>query len=214
MPVSGKKALILNILDILRRYVSTRHGGNQRRAAQDLGIKTMTLNNWLKGKRTPNLDALEPVFEALHLHIVSPGDDFSATGYDYVPKHAARAGAGASLETSDEVEGMYAFRKDWLAAQGIYASSAVMLDVTGDSMEPLLREGDTLLIDKRDTEIRDGRIYVVTLGDELRVKRVFHSMNGLILRSENRTYPDVPVAGPDLETFRVHGRVRWCGKML
>ena len=55
----------------------------------------------------------------------------------------------------------------------------------------------------------DGHIYVVTLGDELRVKRVQKTLKGLILRSENSKYADIPVEGPDLETFVVHGRVRW-----
>ena len=88
------------------------------------------------------------------------------------------------------------------------------MDVRGDSMEPLLKNGDTLLVDQSDTEVMDGRIYVVTLGDELRVKRIQKSMRGYVLRSENPRYADITVEGADLAEFKVHGRVRWCAKML
>ena len=173
--------------------------------------KATKVFDFLDGKK-PRYDTVLDWVDRLGIQVNIPGEEM--LDYDLVPKHAAKAGAGASLETSDEVEGMYAFRKDWMAAHGVHASNAVMLDVVGDSMEPLLHDGDNLLVDKGDKTIREGKIYVVTLGDELRVKRIYKGLNGLILRSENPRYPDVVVEGPDLETFIVHGRVKWCGKIL
>lgn len=134
--------------------------------------------------------------------------------YRYIPKVAAIAGAGATLETSDEVLGLYAFRADWLGASHISDTRSVLMDIRGDSMEPLFKDGDTILVDQSDTQVQDGRIYVVTLGDELRVKRIQRSMTGLILRSDNPLYADITVSGTELDLFRVHGRVRWCGKMI
>ena len=205
--------LVQEAMEFLDQVIEEQYGGNVSRAAQDLGVPSQTLYAWVKYKtRTPNLKALEPILEKLNVRFQFP--DRRNFEYDFVPKHSAKAGAGASLETSDAVEGLYAFRKDWMLAQGIHARSAVLLDVVGDSMEPLFFTGDTLLIDKSDTDVRDGMIYVVTLGDELRVKRIFKGLAGIILRSENSRYPDVHVTGPDLDTLRVHGRVRWCGKVF
>lgn len=205
--------LVEEALDYLVRVIDEQYDGSIPKAAKDLGTPVQTLYAWTKYRtRTPNLKVLEPILEKLNVRFSFP--DRQSYAYDFIPKHAAKAGAGASLETSDAVEGLYAFRKDWLAAQGIYASSSVLLDVVGDSMEPLLREGDTILIDKRDTDIKDGKIYVVTLGNELRVKRVYRSLEGIILRSENTHYPDVHVNGADLEALHLHGRVRWCGKIF
>ena len=147
--------------------------------------------------------------------IFLPNDDpATLANYRFVPKVAAVAGAGATLETSDEVLGWYAFKTDFLGRQYISEKKSVLMDVRGDSMEPLLKDGDTVLIDQADTEIMDGRIYVVTLGDELRVKRVQKSMRGYVLRSENPRYADIAIEGIDLEQFKVHGRVRWVGKLL
>jgi phage repressor protein C with HTH and peptisase S24 domain len=134
--------------------------------------------------------------------------------YVLIPKVAAKAGAGGSLETGDGTESLYSFRKDWLNKLNIHAAQAVLLEVVGDSMEPLMREGDTIMVDKGDTEIVDGKIYVLTLGDELKVKIVQKGVSGYFLCSENPRYKPIPVTGPDLDQFKVHGRVRWVGKEL
>ena len=193
------------ILQAVERY------GTRYKLSKATGVSQINLKRWVEGGN-PGTSDVAPIMNIMGARIVMP--DEQELDYDYVPKHAAKAGAGSSLETSGATEGYYAFRKDWMAANGIHASSAVLLDVMGDSMEPLFQDGDTLLVDKSDREIRDGKIYLITLGEELRVKRIFKGLTGLILRSENKLYPDVAVEGPDLETFIIHGRVKWCGKKL
>ena len=153
--------------------------------------------------------------ERLGGKVIMPKDDVrELTSFRFVPKVAAVAGAGSTLETSDEVIGYYAFRSDWMGIEHVSEKQSVLMDVRGDSMEPLLKDGDTILVDQSDTQVMDGRIYVVTLGDELRVKRLQKSLKGYVLRSENPRYADITIDGSDLEAFRVHGRVRWVGKML
>ena len=125
-----------------------------------------------------------------------------------------KAGAGASLETSGETSGLYAFRNDFISRIGINAHNAVMMDVIGDSMEPLIQDGDTILIDQHDKDVIEGKIYVVTLGEELRVKRIYKGINGLILRSENTRYPDISVTTAEMESLVIHGRVRWFGRVI
>lgn len=147
--------------------------------------------------------------------VILPDEDPAiSASYRYLPKVAAVAGAGATLETSDEVLGYYAFRADFLGREHISERRSVMMQVRGDSMEPLIQDGDTVLVDQSDIDIMDGHIYVVTLGDELRVKRVQKGMRGYVLRSENPRYADIVIDGADLADFRVHGRVRWVGKLL
>ena len=204
-----KKKFTEQILSVLASGVAKY--GTAYALSQKSGVSKSNMSRWLSGT-PPRTADIEPVMDLLGARIVLPDD--TLIDYDLVPKVAAKAGAGASLETSDEAEGLYAFRKDFMGREHICAASAVMMDVVGDSMEPEFYEGDTLLVDKSDIEIRDGKIYVVTLGDELRVKRIFNSLNGLILRSDNPKYPDIHVEGPDLENFVVHGRVRWHSRIL
>lgn len=193
------------LLDVINAAIQRK--GSLSELARSLGTNKAKISKWVNGKAAPSSSDVAPIIDMMGARLVMPYE--KVVDYDLVPKVVAKAGAGASLETDGDIEGLYAFRKDYMCMQHISAKNAVLMDVVGDSMEPLFQNGSTILIDKSDVEVMDGHIYVVTLGDELRVKRVQKTLKGLILRSENPKYADIPVEGPDLETFVVHGRVRW-----
>ncbi|MEI3478590.1 MAG: S24 family peptidase [Bilophila sp.] len=96
----------------------------------------------------------------------------------------------------------------------IHPKSSVMLDVLGNSMEPVIRHKDTILVDQSEKTLKDGKIFLVGFGDELLVKRVQRTPRGWLLKSENKDYSDITVEGADLDSFRVYGRVRWFGRVV
>ena len=89
-----------------------------------------------------------------------------------------------------------------------------MLDVMGTSMEPLIRDGDTILVDQCAGEPRDNQIFLVGLDGEVMVKWLNKIPGGWCIHSQNPDVRDVDVVGADLESFRVFGRVRWFGRVL
>ncbi len=212
-----------NSSDIVREYLKSLVGPDKpfrsrMKLAQFIGLndrpKMSKLFNFLDGADS-SFSSISEWLERLGGKIVLPGEDVKEISrFCFIPKVEAVAGAGASLETSDAIVGFYAFRTDFLGKEHISERRSVLMDIRGDSMEPLLKDGDTVLVDQSDTQLMDGRIYVVTLGDELRVKRIQKGLTGILLRSENPRYADIPVEGAALESFRIHGRVRWAGKML
>lgn len=204
------KSLAQNIVPLLKMAID--RCGNATELAKITGISNANISRWLKGDRDPRIGEFSPVLEYLGITMQLPGEEYY--DFSYIPKVAAVAGAGASLETSDAIVGYYAFRVDFLGREHISERQSVLMDVRGDSMEPTLKDGDTVLIDQSEKDILDGRIYVVTLGDELRVKRVQKGWDGIVLTSDNPRYSDIHIAARDLEAFKVHGRVRWVGKML
>lgn len=152
--------LAQSAIDFLEKIVNDQFNGNIRKAALSLGITYQTLYSWVGNKsRLPSLKVLEPVLDRLNVQFNFP--ESVKLDFDYIPKVAAKAGAGSSLETSGETIGLYAFRKDYISAQGIHPRSSILLDVVGDSMEPLLKEGDTILVDQADKDVRDGKTYLV-----------------------------------------------------
>lgn len=203
------------ILDKLQTLVQTQFKGNYSAASKFLGIDPNSglLKKWISRERTPSLSVIGPALDRMGIMLQVPDDD--ALDYDYVEKVAAIAGAGSSLVTSGETVGTYAFRKDFLLREGISARQSVMLDVVGDSMEPLIHAGDTILVDRSQIDVIDGKTYLVAYGEELRVKHVFKSPTGLILHSENSRYPDISIAYNDIGSLCViHGRVRWFGRVI
>ncbi|RIV91482.1 LexA family transcriptional regulator [Aurantiacibacter xanthus] len=117
----------------------------------------------------------------------------------------ASAGPGALHHTEESFDAFH-FSRRWLAENGLEGAKLSAIRVIGDSMEPLLREGDEVLVDMRDQPFRDG-IYVVRLDDTLLVKRVASQGGGRFsLLSQNLAYPPISV---DAEDFAIIGRVVW-----
>ncbi|MEP2736866.1 MAG: S24 family peptidase [Erythrobacter sp.] len=117
----------------------------------------------------------------------------------------ASAGPGVLAEQEQAFD-TFRFSKAWLREQGLGAAKLSAISVKGDSMEPLLRDGDEILVDLSPGPFRDG-IHVVRLGDALMVKRVAAGAPGrFALISQNMAYPPIDVAADECEII---GRVVW-----
>lgn len=184
----------------------------QGKLAEACNTTQSKISRWSAGKDTQNIQFALDAADNLGCSLLPPNQGLDE--FYLVPKVEARCGAGASLETSGDVQAMHAFRKSFFGRCNIHARSAVMMDVIGDSMEPTIYEGDTVLFDKSDNELRDGYIYVLTLGDELRIKRIQKTLKCVKLLSDNPRYSTEIVEGIDLEQLIVHGRVRWFGRIV
>ena len=132
-------------------------------------------------------------------------------GYALVPKVMARLAAGTgSLETEGKVIGYYAFKLDFLMRKG-HPSQMVLMDVAGDSMEPDVWNGDTVLIDESQREIIAGAMFAVGIEQEVYVKYLHRIPGKLVLRSKNPEYDPIEVEmnGDLVGTVRIIGRVVW-----
>ncbi len=78
------------------------------------------------------------------------------------------------------------------------------LSVSGDSMEPLIHDGDYVFVAKQET-IYSGTVGVVTLDGEAFIKRVIFENNVARLKSFNKKYKDIIVN--HFNDFRIIGKV-------
>jgi phage repressor protein C with HTH and peptisase S24 domain len=135
----------------------------------------------------------------------SSGDvDFKA-----IPKVAARLSAGTgSFDIDDSVTQYLSFQTQWLSSKGS-ANSMVAMEVFGQSMEPVIKEGDTVLIDQSQTHILAGAIYAVGVEDTILIKRLEKHPNKLVLCSDNKDYEPIFLENDQLDTIRIIGKVIW-----
>lgn len=129
-----------------------------------------------------------------------------------VPRLSLDASAGpGALAGEEQAFDSFRFSQRWLREQGLEAGQLSAITVNGDSMEPLLRDGDEILVDTAPRPFRDG-VHVVRLGENLMVKRVASQGGGrLSLLSQNLAYPPVEVDAGEVE---IVGRVVWKGGRL
>lgn len=129
-----------------------------------------------------------------------------------VPYVEARLSAGGgSLQVEAEAVETQPFPRAWLARKGNPAAM-VLMSVVGDSMEPEIRAGDTVMVDQSQREVRHGAVHAVGYEDAILIKRVERSSEGICLISDNKDYSPVLIRGDELELFRVIGRVVWLGR--
>ncbi len=182
-----------------------------------IGVSQSSLSRFIRNESGLSAEAMRKL-EKFCLNPTSEGSVQNIPGIgagDYlVPKQFAKAGAGSSLIVESRAEGFYKFEISFLKKLGISPEDAILLDVFGTSMEPLLHDKDTILIDRGDKDLRDGRIYLVGLGEELLVKQVQKTPKGWCLISLNPSYQPIQIEDEDAEQFRVFGRVKWFCRTL
>lgn len=78
----------------------------------------------------------------------------------------------------------------------------------GDSMEGTFNDGDLLLVDRGVNDVKIDAVYVLSLNDELYIKRLQRRGDGTFtMISDNRKYEPIPISEKDLTRFQVLGRV-------
>ena len=129
-----------------------------------------------------------------------------------VPRLPLEASAGPGAVGAAEIPfDAFRFSRRWLREQGLEPALLSSIRVLGDSMDPLLRDGDEILVDRTPRAFREG-VHVVRLGEALHVKLLQAvPPGGLRLISKNAAYEPVEVAMADVD---VVGRVVWKGGRL
>ena len=118
---------------------------------------------------------------------------------------ASAAGVGAEVYDETPV-GLLWFRNDWLLSHSIDPEQSNIISVRGESMEPTLPDGCSILVDRKRREPQDGRIYVMRTEDGLVVKRLGLDEEGWWeLLSDS---PDWQTALMSHDT-EIIGEVRW-----
>ena len=141
-------------------------------------------------------------------------EDLPEGVYALVPRVGIRLSAGNGLEAVDDSDlPPLAFRESWLKKKSVSSRNNLrVLEVDGPSMEPLLMDGDVVLIDLGQRDVVDQSVYAIAYGNELRIKRLSKRFDGgLIIRSDNQQYPEEVISPGDMEHVRVIGRMLWRG---
>lgn len=127
-------------------------------------------------------------------------------GFIQIPEYKINVGAGCCNEpTFEEIHDAApaTYRAEYFNHKGIKASDCKRFAVYGDSMEPLILDGDRILVNCAAVDkIIDNHIYVFIYEDTLRIKRLAKLLDGsLRVHSENPSYKDEIISPEDAERF-------------
>lgn len=139
-----------------------------------------------------------------------------------IPIYSVKASCGNGHENlHEEITDYMRFDPAWLKMQGITTSPAKLriIFATEMSMWPSIEPDSILIVDTSDVDpsaLRTGKIYVFQYAYELRVKRVFVSVDGKSIRlcSDNpdkSKFPEEVITPEQANSISFVGRVVWRG---
>ncbi|MDR2220678.1 MAG: hypothetical protein LBE24_08895 [Methylobacillus sp.] len=196
-----------------------------------------TVHGWIKNDRMPHTATLERLSKATGKSVAwwrSEGDDSSDSrvngvqnqvaqppaGYISIPLYSGvRAAAGNGAVIEHEVpDDALVFKDEWIRHEiGAQPQDLYLIRVAGDSMEPTLRAGDVILIDRRATRPDREGVYILRMNDMLLVKRLQALPNGVVrVISDNSAFTtfDIKVSEIDGSEMAIIGRVVWTGRRM
>lgn len=206
-------------------HVSERIGGlikssgmSTRELAKRIGVSSVSLSQWSTGKYKPSEEGLEALCNYFNVTpaFILYGDGNAPEGQSIrisadtysIPLLDVKGSCGLG----DYVEGaLVLIRMIRVTAlflrtycSGASPRSLQMIQCNGDSMEPTLKNGETVFVDTSQTSADSDGIYAVSFDGRIFIKRIQLVPNGLRLLSDNRFYD--PIQIPNGEHLKIVGR--------
>jgi phage repressor protein C with HTH and peptisase S24 domain len=151
----------------------------------------------------------------------SPDGDIPAVApleledYVFIPLYDARCGVdNGNWNEGSRVIAKLSFTQYSLRKQCLTHDRLSAIRIDGDSMEPILHSGDTVLIDHTSVTIEGEGIYVLRLDGHLYAKRLQRNFDGIVIISENKQYPSITVPSDRLNELDIVGRAVWSAGWL
>lgn len=186
----------------LKLYRKNR-GFTQEQLASAIGTAKSTVSMYESGKREPDFETIRVISEVLNvsMSLLIEGTE-EAKASCAVPV-LGYVRAGKPVEAIEEILGYEEYSSP--CEDGVYFA----LRVKGDSMEPRMYNGDTVIV-RQQPDVDSGQIAVVLVGGEdATVKKLVKTGNGIALVALNPNYTPIFFSNDEVQSLpvTVMGRV-------
>lgn len=188
------------------RYYMTLNAKTRNDICNDLGFKYTTFTDWYNGNIYPRIDKIEML-----------ANYFRIEKSDLIENKLNKDTKIYKIPILGTVKAGY----DWLAEENIIdyitlkdtipnINEYFALKVTGDSMLPLLSDGDLVIVHDQD-DVESGQTAVILInGEEATIKKVIKTNEGIELHAMNPYYPIKKFTFEDMKNIpvKIIGRVK------
>ena len=140
-----------------------------------------------------------------------------SAGYVGIPRYDASLSAGNGSWNADRATLLdhIPFTPEFLRRRLGRSSTEDLLILTaeGESMDPIISDGDLVMIDQRKKDLKDG-IFAFVHNGEARIKWLRKTISGdieVISLNQSPLFPKETIKKDELEGFKLIGKAVWCG---
>jgi len=175
----------------------------------------LLINGWwlLTGRGEMLIKEVDNLPIAIASH---PENDENTVALNYFPDIVAAAGYGAVNESGFQAQVMRFDRRFLEQFLNVRRFDSIdIITVFGDSMEPFVHNGETVMIERHD-DAKNGETVIANVNGSIYIKRIqmdpFKKWVKLV--SENSHYDEIDLRGDDLQYLTIIGIVRAKIKMF
>lgn len=208
----------------LKELIGKRSG---RSFAKELAISYSTLHNYLTEVSQPTLENLVRISKHTGTTV-----DWLATGL--LPKYKKDQALyktdendyrdiddyrGIKLQINEPYANYHSHKTAklelaWLQSRGINAEECAIFTMSGDSMEPTIKDGDEIIINRGNTTLKEGKIVAFNTMGNILVRKVKIGLNSIELISDNEHYQPIVLNKDKLYQIQIIGQVVRCYRDL
>jgi phage repressor protein C with HTH and peptisase S24 domain len=174
--------------------------------------RTFRINlNWLFG------DSSEMILTDNNIYMIASDYEKHNACYNIPIRGEVYASMGYGVTIYNETQtATFSMSQKFAQDIGINPHKAEVIFARGDSMEPTISAGDSILIDLSKRDIFDGIIYCIRLDGQLMIKRLQRLASDSVgIVSDNPKYQLRTVSLlNNIDDFEIIGEVRWWGHIV
>lgn len=186
----------------------TRKGLTMREVAKQIGVSEGTISRWESGAignmRRDNIVGLSRVLGISPIDIMGWGEELEPVDLSTAVRIPVVGSipAGTPVEAIEDVVDYIDIPEDWIKGDAEF----IGLDVKGDSMYPVMLDGDRVVIRLQPSAETGDICACYVNGYDATLKRISLSSTSITLKPENPTYPP--------KTYTHPGEVTIVGKVV
>lgn len=188
-------------------------GLSQHKMADLIGVTPGAVSRWERSTAKPSPELLSVVAKTLDVGVdwlllgVNGNGNGNGNCVEVPFFYEVEASAGLGHVNDNEVKDSYYPVPKVVMDKQSKLDEIVCIKCKGDSMEPVFNNGSVVAVNCSKRNVVDGAIYVLSVGEQLRLKILSQSHKGLILKSYNKDYSDELILWGDCESVKIIGKV-------
>lgn len=190
------------------QYYMELHELNNKELSEILGVSESTVGKWLLRKSTPRMGVIEKLaryFDVQKSDLIEQKEPeltfVDLSNYIKIPV-VGKIPAGVPIEAIEDIIETIDIPEDWTKGDKEY----IGLRVSGDSMYPVLLDGDTVVIQVQPSAETGDICACYVNGYDATLKRIALTPTSITLKPENPNYPP--------KTYTHPGEVTIAGKVV